>query len=86
MSGHPPASRFGTQTAVLLVGRLLAYGLTMAIPFVLVRVMTPDLFGTYKQLEGVTTETLGWGPPEEGTAEVKSSVERYFATLRDTVI
>ncbi len=68
MSGHPPiTSRFGTQTAVLLVGRILAYGLTMAIPFVLVRVMTPDLFGTYKQLFLVFA-TL-WAALQVGLAE-----------------
>jgi inorganic pyrophosphatase len=34
-------------------------------------------FGTYKQLEGVTIETLGWAAAGEGTAEVKASVERF---------
>lgn len=68
MSGAPPTtSRFGTQTAVLLVGRILAYGLTMAIPFVLVRAMTPDLFGTYKQLFLVFA-TL-WAALQAGLAE-----------------
>lgn len=43
-------TRFETQTVVLLGGRVLAYGVTMAIPLVLVRTMTPELFGTYKQL------------------------------------
>lgn len=68
MSGHLPiTSRFGTQTTVLLVGRILAYGLTMAIPFVLVRAMTPDLFGTYKQLFLVFF-TL-WAALQAGLAE-----------------
>lgn len=48
VSGQP--LRFEMQTVVLLVGRVLAYGVTMAIPLVLVRTMTPELFGTYKQL------------------------------------
>lgn len=38
-------------------------------------------FATYKQLEGVTTEPLGWSSTEDGTAEVRSSVERFRATL-----
>jgi inorganic pyrophosphatase len=38
-------------------------------------------FTTYKQLEGVTTEPLGWAPPEEAVAEVRASVERFRATL-----
>ena len=42
-------------------------------------------FATYKQLEGVTTETIGWGSAAEATAEVRGSVERFFASLRDTV-
>jgi inorganic pyrophosphatase len=39
-------------------------------------------FATYKQLEGVTTEPLGWSAAADGTAEVKASVERYLASLR----
>jgi inorganic pyrophosphatase len=39
-------------------------------------------FGTYKQLEGVTTETLGWSPAADGTAEVKAAVDRYLSSLR----
>jgi inorganic pyrophosphatase len=34
-------------------------------------------FGTYKQLEGVTIETLGWAGVVDAVAEVKESVERY---------
>jgi inorganic pyrophosphatase len=34
-------------------------------------------FGTYKQLEGVETETEGWGPAEAAWAEVRASVERF---------
>lgn len=42
-------------------------------------------FATYKQLEGVTTETIGWGSAAEATAEVRGSVERFFASVRDSV-
>jgi inorganic pyrophosphatase len=38
-------------------------------------------FATYKQLEGVTTSSLGWIGAEEATAEVRSSVERFRASL-----
>ena len=38
-------------------------------------------FSTYKQLEGVTVEPLGWASNEEGTAEVRSSVDRFRASL-----
>src|SRR5262249_41894427 len=38
-------------------------------------------FATYKQLEGVKVEPLGWAQPEEATAEVRASVERFRATL-----
>ena len=34
-------------------------------------------FGTYKQLEGVTIETMGWATAQDAIAEVKASVERY---------
>jgi inorganic pyrophosphatase len=34
-------------------------------------------FLTYKQLEGVVTESLGWAPAVMGTAEVRASVNRY---------
>jgi inorganic pyrophosphatase len=34
-------------------------------------------FGTYKQLEGVTTSSQGWISAEEATAEVRQSVERF---------
>ncbi len=42
-------------------------------------------FATYKQLEGVTIEPLGWASAEEGTAEVRASVERFRGTLGTVV-
>jgi inorganic pyrophosphatase len=38
-------------------------------------------FTTYKQLEGVTIEALGWASHDEGTAEVRSSVDRFRSSL-----
>ena len=38
-------------------------------------------FTTYKQLEGVTIEPLGWASNEEGTAEVRLSVDRFRSSL-----
>jgi inorganic pyrophosphatase len=38
-------------------------------------------FATYKHLEGVTVETLGWASHEEGAAEVRASIERFRQTL-----
>ena len=38
-------------------------------------------FSTYKQLEGVTIEPLGWAAAEEGAVEVRSSIERFRKTL-----
>ena len=38
-------------------------------------------FSTYKQLEGALVEPLGWASSEEGTAEVRSSVDRFRASL-----
>ena len=38
-------------------------------------------FGTYKQLEGITTSSLGWIGAEEATAEVRLSVERFRGSL-----
>jgi inorganic pyrophosphatase len=38
-------------------------------------------FATYKQLEGVTIEPLGWASHEEGTAEVRATVERFRSSL-----
>jgi inorganic pyrophosphatase len=38
-------------------------------------------FTTYKQLEGVATEPIGWASNEEGTAEVRVSVERFRSSL-----
>lgn len=61
------ALRFEAQTAVLLMGRILAYAVTTAIPIVLVRTMTPELFGTYKQLFLVFV-TL-WAVLQVGLAE-----------------
>jgi len=34
-------------------------------------------FATYKQLEGVTIETMGWATAQDAIAEVKASVERF---------
>jgi inorganic pyrophosphatase len=34
-------------------------------------------FATYKQLEGVTIETLGWTGADDAATEVKATVERY---------
>jgi inorganic pyrophosphatase len=38
-------------------------------------------FSTYKVLEGVNVEPLGWDTHEAGTAEVRASVERFRGTL-----
>ena len=38
-------------------------------------------FSTYKHLEGVTVEALGWASHEEGAAEVRTSIERFRQTL-----
>ena len=38
-------------------------------------------FGTYKQLEGAHTESLGWIGAEESTQEVRLSVDRFRASL-----
>jgi inorganic pyrophosphatase len=38
-------------------------------------------FTTYKQLEGITIEPLGWASSDEGTAEVRGSVERFRSSL-----
>jgi len=38
-------------------------------------------FSTYKQLEGVTIEPLGWAAAEEGAVEVRSSIDRFRKTL-----
>jgi inorganic pyrophosphatase len=38
-------------------------------------------FGTYKQLEGAHTESLGWIGNEESTIEVRASVERFRSNL-----
>ena len=38
-------------------------------------------FGTYKQLEGAHTESLGWTGAEESTREVRDSVDRFRASL-----
>jgi inorganic pyrophosphatase len=42
-------------------------------------------FGTYKQLEGVTTESLGWTGAEEATAEVRKAVDRFRNSLGTVV-
>jgi inorganic pyrophosphatase len=36
-------------------------------------------FATYKQLEGVTIETMGWATALDALAEVKASADRYLA-------
>jgi len=38
-------------------------------------------FSTYKHLEGVTIEPLGWASHEEGAKEVRASIDRFRATL-----
>lgn len=38
-------------------------------------------FSTYKQLEGVTIEPLGWDNHEAGATEVRASIERFRQTL-----
>jgi inorganic pyrophosphatase len=38
-------------------------------------------FGTYKQLEGAHTESLGWIGAEAATQEVRDSVDRFRASL-----
>jgi inorganic pyrophosphatase len=42
-------------------------------------------FGTYKQLEGVTTSSQGWISAEEATAEVRQSVERFRRSMGTVV-
>jgi inorganic pyrophosphatase len=36
-------------------------------------------FATYKQLEGITIETMGWATAQDAAAEVKASVQRFLA-------
>ncbi|OWK35854.1 Inorganic pyrophosphatase [Fimbriiglobus ruber] len=38
-------------------------------------------FSTYKQLEGVTIEPLGWASHEVGATEVRACIERFRQTL-----
>ena len=38
-------------------------------------------FGTYKQLEGAHTESLGWIGAEDATQEVRDSVDRFRANM-----
>ena len=38
-------------------------------------------FGTYKQLEGAHTESLGWTGAEDATREVRTSVDRFRASM-----
>jgi inorganic pyrophosphatase len=38
-------------------------------------------FSTYKQLEGVQIEALGWASHEDGAVEVRSCIERFRKTL-----
>lgn len=42
-------------------------------------------FTTYKQLEGISVEPLGWASSEEGTAEVRSSVDRFRSSLGSVI-
>ena len=41
-------------------------------------------FGTYKQLEGVTIETMGWATAQDATDEVKASIERFITRKKST--
>ena len=43
-------------------------------------------FGTYKQLEGAHTESLGWIGAEESTQEVRDSVDRFRSNMGDVRI
>jgi inorganic pyrophosphatase len=36
-------------------------------------------FATYKQLEGITIETMGWATAQDAAVEVQASVQRYLA-------
>lgn len=38
-------------------------------------------FSTYKHLEGVTIEPLGWSSHEDGAVEVRSAIDRFRKTL-----
>ena len=38
-------------------------------------------FSTYKHLEGVQIEALGWAPAADGAAEVRASIDRFRQTL-----
>ncbi len=38
-------------------------------------------FSTYKHLEGVTIEPLGWADADAGAVEVRASIERFRKTL-----
>jgi len=38
-------------------------------------------FSTYKQLEGVVIEPLGWASMEDGAVEVRASIDRFRKTL-----
>ena len=38
-------------------------------------------FSTYKHLEGVTVEPLGWASREDGAVEVRGSIDRFRETL-----
>ena len=37
-------------------------------------------FATYKQLEGITIETMGWATAQDAMAEVRASAERFVVT------
>ena len=36
-------------------------------------------FATYKQLEGITIETMGWATAQDAIAEVKASIDRFVS-------
>lgn len=43
-------------------------------------------FGTYKQLEGAITESLGWIAAEAATKEVRDSVDRFRESLGNVMM
>ena len=43
-------------------------------------------FGTYKQLEGAITESLGWIAADAATQEVRDSVDRFRQSLGNVML
>jgi inorganic pyrophosphatase len=43
-------------------------------------------FATYKELEGVRTETMGWKPASAAIEEVRACVDRYAAKNPSTIV